>query len=205
MPAVLKITPALKDNLVGIATAAKAALQGGKLDAAADLIETLDNELQAAPTQAQATPGTDADPAAAAAKAKAIAGKAQMAWGACLKIAAREIDKLRAEVTAAYSDHGFGAQVDTFFRSQVDPALQRLQNNDLAARLAEAAGNADVTAQRQSLAESIRIIESLEGLLATDKVLQKLDANPFTQLVVAKTASATLGTLKKSLQSAAAG
>jgi hypothetical protein len=128
-----------------------------------------------------------------------------MAWGACLKIAAREIEKLRAEVVSAYSDHGFGAQVENFFRSQVDPALQRLQNNDLAARLAEAAGSTDVTAQRQSLAESIRIIESLENLLATDKVLQKLDANPFTQLVVGKTASATLGTLKKSLQSAVGG
>ena len=197
--AALMVTPALKENLLPIAAAARTALHDGKPDIAADLIETLDDELKAAPTATDAAAG----PAAAAPNVKSIADKAQMAWGAYLKIAAREVGKLRAEVTSAYRDHGFGGEVDNFFRNQIDPALGRLQDSDLAAKLAAASKSADAGEQRKLLAEGVKILENLEDLVASDPVLKKLDDNPFTDLVIAKTATATLGTLKKTLQTAA--
>ncbi len=193
IPAVLAITPSLKDNLIKIASAAKTALHEGQTDIAADLIDTLDDELKAAPTAADTT----------APNTQIIAGKAQMAWTAYLRIAAREVDKLRTEIAAAYRDHGFGPEVDKFFAAQIDPALQRLQGSDLVAKLAEVASSADAAQQRQKLAEGIQIVETLQGLVASDPVLKKLDDNPFTSLVLAKTAAATLGTLKKTLQTAA--
>jgi hypothetical protein len=189
IPAVLAITPTLKASLVPIAEAANTALRDGKADIAADLIETLADELKAAPTK---------DPS----NAKAIADKAQLAWDAYLKIAAREVEKLRAEVTSAYRDHGFGSEVDKFFKSQIDPALKRLESTELTTKLAAAGKSTDATERRKLLTEGVKIVEGLEGLVASDPVLKKLDDNPFTELVIAKTAAATLGTLKKTLQSA---
>jgi hypothetical protein len=206
--AVLAIKPGLKENLVPIAAAARTALHEGQADIAADLIETLDDALKtaSAPEAAAAPdaggPSAGGPPSAAGPNVKAIADKANMAWGAYLKIAAREVDKLRAEVTSVYRDHGFGAEVDKFFASQIDPAMKRLRDSELAAKLAAASSSADAAERRRLLAEGVTIVESLEGVVASDPVLKKLDDNPFTQLVIAKTATATLGTLKKTLQSA---
>lgn len=201
--AVLAVKPGLKENLVPIAAAARTALHEGQADIAADLIETLDDALKTASApEAAAAPDAGGPPSAGGSNVKAIADKANMAWGAYLKIAAREVDKLRAEVTSVYRDHGFGAEVDKFFASQIDPAMKRLQDSELAAKLAAASSSADAAERRKLLAEGVKIVESLEGVVASDPVLKKLDDNPFTQLVIAKTATATLGTLKKTLQSA---
>jgi len=192
IPAVLAITPALKDNLVSIATAAKAALDRSDIDVARDLIATLDGEIHAAPTRADTT----------APNATAIADKARMAWDACLSIAAREAGKLRAEITAAYSGHGFGAEVDAFFTSRIDPAIQRLEDSELVATLAAASRSADPQERRRLLADGVRIVETLQSMIDHDPVIARLDDNPFTSVAIARTAKATLGTLRKTLQSA---
>ena len=206
IPAVAAAAAGSKNGLVALAETAKSALARGDAQRAKATMATLAGQLKEASPAAHPAASRAAEAAGAvspAADTQAVATKAQLAWSACLKIAAREIEKLRAEVTSAYRDHGFGSEVDKFFQTQIDPALKQLQASELAAKLTAASRSASAAERRQLLQEGVRIVEGLESLVASDPVLKKLDNNPFTELVITKTAATTLGTLKKTLQSAA--
>jgi hypothetical protein len=194
LPATIAAAPDMKGTLVQMVEKAKTAIVGKMVEEAHAAVDALETHLKTAASQAAAGQG------AAAQKLDT----AHKAWEMFLTIADKQKDKLLAEVSSAYDGHGFGAEVEKFFKSQVEPAIAKLRQSDLPGKLAAAKKSADAAERRQLLSEGVEIVKRLQSTLSSDPVLTKLDNNPFTPLGIAKAGNATLVSLQKTLEAAAA-
>ncbi len=194
LPAVIAAAPDLKGTLVQMTEKAKAAIVAKDVEAAHAAVDALEAQLKDAGKQAAA------GQSAAAQKLDT----AHKAWDMFLTIADKQKDKLLTEVSSAYQDHGFGAEVERFFKSQVEPAIGKLRQSDLTGKLAAAKKAADAAERRKLLSEGVEIVKRLQATLSSDPVLIKLDDNPFTPLGIKKAGNATLTSLQKTLEAAIA-
>jgi len=194
LPAVIAAAPDLKGTLVQMTEKAKAAIVAKDVEAAHAAVDALEAQLKDAAKQAAA------GQSAAAQKLDT----AHKAWDMFLTIADKQKDKLLTEVSSAYQDHGFGAEVERFFKSQVEPAIGKLRQSDLTGKLAAAKKAADAAERRKLLSEGVEIVKRLQATLSSDPVLIKLDDNPFTPLGIKKAGNATLTSLQKTLEAAIA-
>ena len=157
-----------------------------------------------APAAAAAPDVPDAaapDPALGA--ALTAVGKSSQVWEATLKSVERQVSELHGKLTKAYQGHGFGAELDKVFHAKVEPMLESLDAS-LIAKLAEVSAGTDPAARSQAVAEAQQIIARYESYLAGEKLIAKLDSNPFVPLSIQKTLTASLEALNRSLGGVAA-
>jgi predicted nucleic acid-binding Zn-ribbon protein len=163
-----------------LAAKAQASLKSGDVKGAADTIKQLQAALDQAP-----------DPAKLAALEKARA-----TWTATRKKVESELDKLHKEMTAVYKDHGFGPKLDKVFHAKVEPMLSNLDES-LSQKLDEVTKNTDPGAHTKLVGEAKQIVQKYEKYVAGEKLIAKLDANPFVPLQIEKTLHASLEALAK--------
>jgi len=196
IPAVLAVTPGLKDQLSKLATDANVNLKTNNLVYAATHIESLRRALDNAP-QGPA-PAPSAQPASPAAGAVAY-GKSRLAWLAARKKVEGDIEKLRGEIVATYKADGIADKLDAAYRSRVAPVLSTLDES-LADKLDEAT-NATDPAKRAALVQDARaILQRYQQFLASDDTINELDTNPFVPLQIRATIAGTLDTLSKAVR-----
>ena len=164
------------------AAQAQASLKSGDVKSATASIKQLQETLDQAP-----------DPARIAAM-----GKARVAWTATRKKVEGELDKLHKEMTEVYKDHGFGAQLDKVFHAKVEPMLANLDES-LSSKLDEVTKNTDPASHAKLVGEAKQIVQKYEQYIAGEKLIAKLDANPFVPLQIEKTLHATLEALGKAI------
>ncbi len=201
LPAIIAVLPARKDDLVGLAGRATIALKPAAFQlpdgeaAATSLVDALRAAVAAAASEGNVAA---ARAAAAVKTVAATASTSRLAWLAARKKVESEITKLHDKMASAYQDHGFGADLDKIFHSQVEPVLGTL-DEALAHKLDECAKATDAVTHGKIVQEAREIIGRYEGYLASEQLIAKLDANPFEPLAIQKTLTATLETLSKSL------
>ncbi len=161
-----------------------------------------------APAPANGAMPPDADPAQAAApppgadQALATIGKSSLVWDATRKHVEKQLGDLHKAMTEAYKGHGFGAELDKVFHSTVEPIITGFDDT-LSHKLMEVSRTTDAAARGPLLDEARQIIVRYETYLAGEPLLAKLDANPFIPMTIAKTLTASLEALNRSLASAA--
>jgi hypothetical protein len=204
--------PARAASLKALATQAQANLKSGDLAAAQSAMADLQKALaQPAPPAAAGAAANGAAASGAAANGAAANGaatggppnaaaleKARLAWGAARKRVESEVDKLHAEMTSAYKDHGFGGELDTFFKAKVEPILHNLDDT-LVHKLDEVTKNTNPAQHAQLVAEAQKIVQKYEAYLAGEPLIAKLDNNPFVPLQIEKTLVATLTALSRAI------
>lgn len=156
-----------------------------------------------APAAAPADTATEslAPAAHAADPALATIGKSGLVWNATRKHVEKQLADLHKAMTDAYQGHGFGAELDRVFHSKVEPIIASFDDK-LIHKLAEVSRTADPAARAPLLDEARQIISRYESYLAGEPLLAKLDANPFVPMTLAKTLTASLEALNRSLASA---
>lgn len=177
-------------TLKELALRAQAQIKTGDVSGAGAAIEALRREVDAP------RPAATAAPAAAGSASTAAFAKARVAWLAARRKVETEVGKLHAEMTSAYQGHGFGADLDRFFRAKVEPMMGSLDES-LAHKLQEVTSNTDQAQHAQLVREAKQIIQRYETYVAGEKLIGKLDNNPFVPLAIEKTLTATLTTLGK--------
>ncbi|HEY0265437.1 MAG TPA: hypothetical protein VGC16_01715 [Rhizomicrobium sp.] len=211
IPVALSQAPDQKEGLLKLAGVAAAAVkQPSDPDAATHAVDALENAIKsasqaaapaAAPAAASATAAAPAAEAAASngkPAAAATISKSSLAWGATRKAVEGQINALHSKMTEAYKDHGFGADLDKFFKSKVDPVLEKLDSR-LSEILDEAGKATEAAQQKELMTEAQKVISSYEGYLAGEPLIKQLDKNPFAELKIEETLTKTLATLNKSI------
>lgn len=200
MIAAIVADPSQQDVLKALAVQAQGALKNAD-PATQGVIDQLEAALSggaaAAPARAASASAAPPAPGAAAAGGQMVAfAKARVVWVAARKKVQGEIDKLHAEMTTIYKDHGFGADLDKILRGKVEPVLDSLDES-LAHKLDEVTGNADPAQHAKLVGEAKQIIQSYESYISTEPLIAKLDDNPFVPLQIEKTLTATLSALTR--------
>ena len=215
IPDAVAHAPAEKGQLVELAAAANAAIKASDLAKATEIAEELEEALKAitgqAPQGAAAGQNGAAQNAAqngagqngtAASAAAAKLKTSSLAWAATRKAVEGQIGTLHGKMVEAYKDHGFGADLDKFFKSKVEPVLEQLDES-LVEALADV-GRATEAGQQKGLVEQAqKIVARYEGYVASEPLIKKLDNNPFVDLKIEETLSKTLMALNKTLTSVA--
>ncbi len=166
-----------KGDLARLASHANAGLNGNNLGAAAAAIEKLRQDL---------------DPSSVA------YDKSRQIWLATRKRIEGEIEKLRSQIVATYQQDGIAGEIDRLYRAKVAPVLTSLDES-LATKLDEATKEADPARRTQFVTEARGIIERYQSYVASDPTIPLLDKNPFVELSIRQTVTATLSALGKSV------
>ncbi len=210
MVPILTADPARGQGLKALAMQAQSALKSGDMEHAQSAIGDFQTALSgpASPASgadgaAAAAPAASPAPAAAAANGAAppnmaALGKAKLAWSAARKKMESEVEKLHAEMTKHYKDHGFGGELDKFFSAKVEPMMNNLDES-LVQKLDEVTKNTDPAAHTKLVGEAKTIIKGYEAYLAGEPIIKKLDENPFVPLAIGKTLTATLEALSRAV------
>jgi hypothetical protein len=212
--ALMPSKPPGADAMKTAAQGAQASLKSGDLAAASQQADALARMLAAAskqqppaaassadsPAPATAAPAspTPASPTPAPAPASPVLAKARMTWVATRKKIEGELEKLHAELTSVYKGHGVAADLDKAFRAKVEPIMTSLDES-LTQKLDEVSSSTDPAAHAKLVQEARQIIVGYEHYLAGEKLIAKLDANPFVPLTIEKTLTASLGVLSKAV------
>ncbi len=190
LPAVIQSAPGQRDMLVQLATAASTAVRGGDAHAADMALAALVAAVEAvrqAPTGSQGA----AVPLATLAKSRAI-------WVATRAAVEKQLDTLHGKMAEAYQDHGFGAELEKFFRAKVEPVLGTL--DDSLVHILDDVGTAkDAAAQKQLLQSALATVRTYENYLAGEKLIRQLDENPFMPLQIEATLTRTLEALGRTI------
>jgi len=187
--------PARKAAFVKLAGDINGQLKAGDLAGAATGVARLRAGLAAPAASATVEPaptGTSASAPMAPGAATYI--KSGQAWIATRNKVEAEIEKLRAEIVAAYQAEGIATEIDKAYTARVAPVLATLDDS-LTAKLGEAAGATDPAARGRLVEEARAIIGRYQAYLAGEPLIADLDANPFAPLMIQKTVSATLAAL----------
>jgi hypothetical protein len=199
IPEVLAQAPDQKDSLIKLATTASAALKAADVAATTAAEDALEKALTAAE---EAASKHAADASAGRSAAAATISKTGLAWVATRKAVEGQIDALHKKMTDAYKDHGFGADLDKYFKSKVEPVLDTLDES-LVEVLKEASAATGAAEQKKLMADAQKIIGKYENYLASESLIKQLDKNPFQELKIEETLTKTLATLSKTLTSIA--
>lgn len=200
MMAVMGTKPAGADAMKTAAMAAQSAIKANDMDAAAASADTLERLLDAA-DQAGAGAGAGQPGQAGGAKngvGSPVFAKARTAWVATRQRVEADLDKLHEQLQATYKDHGVVADLETVFRSKVEPMMQTLDGS-LADKLDEIAQTTDPAAHAKLVGEARAIIGRFESYLGSEPMIAKLDQNPFVPLSIEKTLTASLTALSKAV------
>jgi len=190
--------PALKGDLARLASQANAGLNGNNLGAAATAIDKLREALDgAANGQGTANGQGGANGGQATTNTEAYT-KSRDIWLATRKRVESEIEKLRSQIVATYQQDGIAGELDRLYGSKVAPVLTSLDES-LAAKLDEAAKEADPTRRTQLVAEARDIITRYQTYVAGDQTIPQLDKNPFVELSIQQTVTQTLSALVRTV------
>jgi hypothetical protein len=184
--------PALKGDLARLASQANAGLNGNNLGGAVAAIEKLREALDAASNrQGQANGGQATAGAETYTKSRDI-------WLATRKKIEGEIEKLRSEIVATYQQDGIAGELETRYAAKVAPVLTTLDES-LATKLDEVSKETN-SARRVALVNQARtILEDYQSFVAGDPIIPELDKNPFVELSIQQTVTATLSVLGRAL------
>jgi hypothetical protein len=190
IPRVAQVTdPAQKAVLAKLATDANVNIKTNNLTYAATYIAQLRAALERGTPTGTTEGGTDTGPAAYA--------KSRLDWLAARQKMLSDIDTLRDRIVEAYPDQA--ADLEQRYRSRVAGVIEGLDES-LADTL-EAARNASDPEQRQQLvADSQGIVARYQAFLASEKIIDDLDANPFVPLSIRASMTATLAALGGTLR-----
>ena len=184
--------PATKGDLARMASQANGALNAKNLSEAAAAIERLRQALVAAEAAQKEANGGQATTGANAYE------KSRDAWLDTRKKVEAEIEKLRSQIVATYQDAGIGAELDRLYRAKAAPVMTTLDES-LAKKLDEV-GKETNAARRVALVNQARdIITDYQSYVAGDATIPQLDKNPFVQLSIQQTVTATLSVLSRAL------
>ncbi len=188
VPQIAKADPAQAGYLKQLAVAAGTALKQGDLVLAQTAIANFQQALdRAGPAPANGQ---------AAAPNVAALTKAKLAWKATRTKIEGDLDKLHSEMAAVYKDHGFGADLDKYFSSKVQPVLDSLDDS-LGDKLDAVLQNTDPAQQAKLVGEAQKILQKYQSYVTGEPLIAKLDDNPFVPLQIGKTISTTLGALSR--------
>jgi hypothetical protein len=190
IPGVLATAPALKDQFAKLATTAQAALKAGSLAEAASGVAALRQALDGA--------GNGAAPQPTSGGSQVNYIKSRLAWLAARKKIESDIEKLRSEIVATFTEDGTGPELDKLYRDRVAPVLTTLDES-LADKLDEAMNAADPEQHRKLVGEARTIIDRYTAYVNGEALLADLDDNPFLPLTIKPTLTATLATLHKTI------
>jgi hypothetical protein len=183
---------ALKGDLARLASQANAGLNGNNLGGAVAAIEKLREALDAASNrQGQANGGQATTGAETYTKSRDI-------WLATRKKIEGEIEKLRSEIVATYQQDGIAGELETRYAAKVAPVLTTLDES-LATKLDEVSKETN-SARRVALVNQARtILEDYQSFVTGDPIIPQLDKNPFVELSIQQTVTATLSALGRAL------
>jgi hypothetical protein len=206
IPGVLGFAPTLKDQLAKFATDAQVNIKTNNLTYAKTAIEQLRraldtaeaNKPQGAPTAPPPPPQPQAQTAPRQDGAKVAYAKSRLAWLAVRKKVEGDLDKLRSEIVATFSENGEAATLDKLFRDKVAPVMATLDES-LADKLDEATNAADPAQRQKLIAEAKAIIQSYTTYVNSEPLLGDFDDNPFAPLAIRATLTTTLSTLDKTI------
>ena len=136
-------------------------------------------------------------PGAPTAKA-AVFAKSRLAWVAARQKVEAELAKLGSAMSAVYDGHGAAADLEKAFQAKVEGMLDKLDHS-LADKLDEVNNATDAPTHAKLVGEAKQIVKSYEDYVSSDPMIAKLDDNPFVPVAIAKTLTATLTALNKSI------
>lgn len=185
---------ALKGDMARLASQANAGLNGDNLGAAVAAIEKLREGLDAAANgqgsanDGQAAPGTE------------TYAKSRDAWLATRKKIEGEIEKLRGQIVATYQEEGIGAELDRLYRAKVASVMTTLDES-LATKLDEVSKETNAARRIALINQARTILEDYQSFVADDPIIPQLDKNPFVELSIQQTVTATLSALVRTVHS----
>jgi hypothetical protein len=229
MVAAIAADPTKKSALAELAVDAQASLKRGDLQGASAGIDVLREALDSAgdangqpspasgqplpasaqPAQAGGQPSTNgasqaapapngSAPPDASATAATIA-KARTAWTATRQKVQGDLGKLHDQFGSAFKGHEQEDQITKAFRDRVGTVLDALDEG-LADAL-DSVNKAKDPGERAQLVQQARtLLQKYQQHVATDPTIAALDSNPFVPLAVAKTMSATIDALSRSIR-----
>ena len=202
----LAADPSRAEALKGLAVQAQAGLKSGDLQAAQSAIAQLHQALQQAGGAQPANGGQVANGAQPADGAKPANGaaspnvqalaKARLAWSATRTKVEGELDKLHAEMSKHYKEHGFGDDLEKTFTTKVQPMMSKLDES-LSSKLDEITSSTDSAQHTKLVGEAKQILQKYNAYLTQEPMVAKLDSNPFVPMTVHKTLTATLSALER--------
>ena len=189
---------ALRQELVGIATRANAALKAGDLPQVVSAISELRAAIDESPHGVGAQPTSPAgsnglDPAKVA-----VFTKARTAWLVTRQKVESDINKLQDEFLSSFKGHAKASDLEKGFRSRVEAVLTSM-DEELAHTLDAATKVSDPSQHANLVQNAKQIIQRYENFVARDSTIAALDANPFVPLAIQKTFTATLSVLSKTI------
>ncbi|HLY58095.1 MAG TPA: hypothetical protein VKS60_21210 [Stellaceae bacterium] len=129
-------------------------------------------------------------------------GKSRLAWLAIRKKMEGDIEKLRGEIVAHYSQQNGGnlvAEIEKKYQEKVGPVLVNLDES-LADKLDEAVNASEANARSKLVQEARDIIGKYQQFVSGSQILADLDKNPFVPLAIQQTLTATLTTLSAAVR-----
>jgi hypothetical protein len=208
MVAVIATDPTKKSALAELATDAQASLKRGDLQRAAAGIDVLREALgsagdtggQPAPNGAsRAAPAPNAAAPPDASAAAATIAKARAAWTATRSKVEGDLGKLHDQFGTAFKGHEQEDQITKAFRERVGTVLETIDEG--LADMLDSVNKAKDPGERAQLVQKAQtLLQKYQQHVATDPTIAALDANPFVPLAVAKTMSATIDALSRSIR-----
>lgn len=207
MMAAIASDPSRKAALVELATDAQASLKRGDLTQASAGMDVLEQAF-ATSGGAEAGPDTGQEPQAdaettglspAAKQAVPVIAKARGAWMATRKRVEADVGNLHETFASALKGHEMEGDLVKAFRDRVDTVLDTL--DEALAHTLDAVNQAQNDAERAKLVdEAHATVRCYNDHIARDPTIALLDSNPFVQMSVQKTMSATLAALSKAIR-----
>ena len=149
-----------------------------------------------APNGAAATTAAASPDASAAA---ATIAKARTAWTATRQKVEADLGKLQDQFGTAFKGHEQEDQIAKKFRDRVETVLETLDEG-LATTL-DSVNKAKDPGERAKLVQQAHtLLQKYQQHVATDPTIAALDANPFAPMAVARTMSATIDALSRSIR-----
>ena len=201
IPSVIAMAADQKDALVGLATQANAAIKAADPTAATAAITSLNQAMAAAGAAAGSAAGAAAPGATPGGASKAALSKLDTtgnAWRATRAAVEKQLDSLHGKMADAYKDHGFGPDLEKFFKAKVEPVLGNLDDSLLHV-LADVGKATDAGEQKKLVVQAQQIVTKYESYLAGEPLIKQLDDNPFMPLQIGATLTKTLAALNTTL------
>ena len=125
--------------------------------------------------------------------------KAAGAWTAARQRIERDIATLSKQFEFAFTDHEMADELVTAFKARVEEVLHHL-DDALTHKLDEVSKANDAAHRVKAVDEAHKLIARYSQHIASDATIREIDANPFVPMALAKTLTATLSTLSKSIR-----
>jgi hypothetical protein len=207
--------PAQRVTLVRLATEARISLEQGDLHKVRAGIEALRKALghpaSAGNGAVPAPPTSGQQPAAAAQSGQRPPAdgadpamvqrlkKTSQVWDATIAKMTRDLDQLAKTVTAASKDHELGDSFEKEFQTVVEPLVKTV-DRQLSGLLHGAAEAGSAAEHQRLLTEARKAVGQLQKFVQSHPVIEHLDGNPFQDVAIGKTLSASLAAVSNTVR-----